>query len=150
MTSNTPTTLKITWARATRFASRHVPIHASTAVTQVPMLAPRIRGIAAAREINPCWARTITTPVKAVVLCIAAVKAVPIGDAQSADSPCRSGGSGTRGRCAGVAWRRSSASMPKQDAEPQNYITDILGYVLFPNNAARTRRQSSAEHNPSV
>ena len=53
---------------ALRFASLVVPMLASPAVMQVPMLAPKINGIPASRVSSPCCAKTITIPVNALLL----------------------------------------------------------------------------------
>jgi len=79
----TPQTLKSTCARATRFASRDVPILARPAVIQVPILAPKTSGMPASSVINPCCARTITMPVNALELWIRAVNTVPINRPKS-------------------------------------------------------------------
>ena len=61
----TPSTLNKTCTMAARVASRGLPMAASSAVTQVPMLAPKASAIPAGRVINPWEARTIATPVVA-------------------------------------------------------------------------------------
>ena len=66
--SATPASLKKIWARATRLASREVPMLERAAVIQVPRLAPKIIGIPASIVIRFCWARTIRIPVKALLL----------------------------------------------------------------------------------
>ncbi len=63
--SSTPPTLNRTWVAAARIASRGLPIDASNAVTQVPMLAPRASAIPAGNEMKPCPARTMTMAVVA-------------------------------------------------------------------------------------
>ena len=79
----TPPTLKSTCARATRFASRDVPILARPAVIQVPIFAPKTSGIPASSVINPCCARTMTMPVNALELWIRAVNTVPTNRANN-------------------------------------------------------------------
>ena len=73
---STPTILKVTWATATRTASRGLPMEARPAVAQVPMLAPRARAIPASRVISPCSASAMTTPMVAEDDCTSAVNAV--------------------------------------------------------------------------
>ena len=63
--SSTPAILKVTWATATRTASRGLPIAASPAVAQVPMLAPRASATPPSREIRPWDASTMTMPMVA-------------------------------------------------------------------------------------
>ena len=50
---NTPMTLKRMCTRLARMASRVLPIEASTAVMQVPTLAPKINAMPASRLISP-------------------------------------------------------------------------------------------------
>jgi len=63
-----------TWTRAVRRASRELPMAASRAVTQVPMLAPKTRAIPCSSEISPWLASMMMTPVVAEELCTTAVK----------------------------------------------------------------------------
>ena len=73
----TPITLNVTWAMATRFASREALSPANIAVTQVPILAPKISGIPASKVMEPPLARVITIPVVALLLWIKAVNTAP-------------------------------------------------------------------------
>ena len=78
MKRRTPPILKNTCAIATLLASRIVPMLASPAVMQVPMLEPKISGIPPSSVSKPCCAKTITIPVNALELWINAVKMAPI------------------------------------------------------------------------
>ena len=75
--SKTPMTLNRTCTVAARWASRGLPIAARSAVTQVPMLAPRINAIPAGSVMNPWLAMTMTTPVVAELDCTSAVNSAP-------------------------------------------------------------------------
>ncbi len=72
-----PITLTSTWMRADRQASRVLPIAARIAVTDVPMLAPRITAMPVSRSSSPLAPITITIPVVALELWIRPVKAAP-------------------------------------------------------------------------
>ena len=61
----TPRTLKRTWTAAARRASPGFPVEARSAVPQVPTFAPKARAMPAGSVMNPCAARTMTTPVVA-------------------------------------------------------------------------------------
>ncbi len=61
-------------ATAVRCASRRVPKAAITAVMQVPMLAPRMTGMAVCRPISPWNASVSAMPIVAALLWIRAVK----------------------------------------------------------------------------
>ncbi len=65
---STPTKLKRRWATAVRRAVTFVPALAINAVIQVPIFDPKIRGTAAFKEIIPCIANAIITPVAALLL----------------------------------------------------------------------------------
>ena len=71
----TPRTLKRMWTRLACTAVRGLPIEASAAVTQVPMLAPKMRVMPAVSEISPWLAMAMTTPVVADEDCTRPVKA---------------------------------------------------------------------------
>jgi hypothetical protein len=75
--SSTPATLNAMWAAAARTASTGFPMAASTAVTQVPMLAPKASAIPAGRVMRPSPAITIAMPVVAAEDCTRPVKSVP-------------------------------------------------------------------------
>jgi hypothetical protein len=75
---STPQTLKPRWTSAARTASRGLPITASSAVAQVPILAPNASAMPACRLTKPCPAMTMTMPVEADEDWIRAVKAVAI------------------------------------------------------------------------
>ena len=66
--SKTPMKLKVTWATATRLASLEAFKPANKAVMQVPIFAPKIKGIPASRVIEPPLARVMTIPVVALLL----------------------------------------------------------------------------------
>jgi hypothetical protein len=72
--TSTPTTLKQMWAMATRFASAFVPMELARAVAQVPMLAPKMTGMAADRGSSPCRDRVMARPMVAAELCTRAEK----------------------------------------------------------------------------
>ncbi len=61
----TPATLKKRCTTAARTASRGLPITASPAVAQVPMLAPKASAMPASRLMKPWLAMTMTMPVDA-------------------------------------------------------------------------------------
>ncbi len=60
-----PHRLNITWEQATRLAFRPLCRVAMTAVIQVPILSPKITGIAPSRGINPWLAMAIRIPMVA-------------------------------------------------------------------------------------
>ena len=70
----TPPTLKNRWERATLFPVIELPMLAINVVKQVPMLLPKIRGIAASIPIIPWIDMAITIAVVALLLWIMAVK----------------------------------------------------------------------------
>lgn len=84
--SSTPATLKSTCTTAARSASRGFPIDASSAVTQVPMLAPKMNAIPVGSEMSPWLAITITMPVVADDDCTSAVNAADAAMPTSGDS----------------------------------------------------------------
>ena len=75
--TNTPATLNKMCTVTARLASMDLPIEASQAVKQVPILAPKIRAIPASRGKRPWLASTMTIPVVAEELWTRAVKAAP-------------------------------------------------------------------------
>ncbi len=77
MNTSTPETWNSVCARATRLASRRVFRLASTAVTEVPMLAPSTSAMAPGRVSSPWEASTMRIPVNALLLCMSAVSAAP-------------------------------------------------------------------------
>lgn len=60
-----PKIFKRTWKIATFWAARLVAKDAKRAVTQVPMLAPKMKAMAVGRVSQPSAAKTITIPVVA-------------------------------------------------------------------------------------
>ncbi len=62
---STPRILKTMCATAARTASRGLPSAASSAVTQVPMFAPKASAMPAGREMRPSLAITMARPVVA-------------------------------------------------------------------------------------
>ena len=75
--NNTPIILKVTCPIATRLASRVAFNPARIAVTQVPILAPKINGIPASSVMDPPLAKVMTIPVVALLLWTKAVKIAP-------------------------------------------------------------------------
>ena len=73
----TPNKLNMTCPIATRLASLEALSPARRAVTQVPILAPKISGIPASKVIDPPLAKVITIPVVALLLWTNAVKIAP-------------------------------------------------------------------------
>ena len=63
--TNTPATLNKMCTVTARLASMDLPIEASQAVKQVPILAPKMRAIPASSGKRPWLASTMTIPVVA-------------------------------------------------------------------------------------
>ena len=76
-TTATPSSLKLMWATATRRASAADPTDAVSAVTQVPMLAPRTKGTAPESGRSPWAASAMTTPMVAADEATKALTAAP-------------------------------------------------------------------------
>ena len=72
-----PITLKNKWIKAARFAFVDVPILLIMAVTQVPIFAPIMIGMAAPKEMAPVIAKACKIPMVAEELWIRAVKTAP-------------------------------------------------------------------------
>ena len=72
-----PMVLKVKWIRAIRLELALAPAQASSAVTQVPMLAPSTINRARSSSITPVPTMVMTTPVAAEELWIRTVKIAP-------------------------------------------------------------------------
>ena len=74
---HTPMTLKSTWAAQACLAVRSVPMEARTAVMVVPILSPKMMGMAAWRGKRPCTPRAMVRPTVAALDWTRRVSSVP-------------------------------------------------------------------------